>query len=600
MKFEDETLIRMGDTVKATKLDNGDVKLSGYLVRYGDPDTLDLDGDYFAEDTDFGKADSSLSWFNHRHPVHHDGMSMAYKDQLPDTELTMDKVGILATIIIGSRNEYEKMLAEQGLAGKLSWSSGTASHLMDYERQDNGAYKIARWILGLDASLTPTPAEPKNVVMPIKSLSTPDTEQTADADGKEGEGKTIENIEENTMDEKEMKALFASVLEEAVSDIKESVKETVEETVKAMTPKEPDIKAGVAGVEVIEDEADKALRLNPFKTDGEFYQKVAYAAIPERGPIDKRLLAMKSTGLNETIPSEGGFLVGQQRESGIVTNMWSTGTVLSRFTARPIGPGSNGMLVNLIDETSRVAGSRRGGVLGYWLEEGGTKLPSKPKYRQLDLKLKKVAALMYATDELIADAVALEAEINILAPDELRFMVEDAIIEGNGVGMPLGILTSNALVSATRLNATQINSQDISSMWMRRYVGPTDYVWFANPDITVFLHQMTIGNQPVYQPPGGLSERPFATLLGRPYFEIEYCPTLGTAGDLMLVSPSQYRLIDKGGIESASSIHVKFVEDETAFRFVYRVNGAPEWEQPVTPFKGSSTVSPFVVLGAST
>ena len=50
---------------------------------------------------------------------------------------------------------------------------------------------------------------------------------------------------------------------------------------------------------------------------------------------------------------------------------------------------------------------------------------------------------------------------------------------------------------------------------------------------------------------------------------------------------SQYILIDKGGVQSASSIHVRFVNDETVFRFVYRVDGLPIWQSPLTPFKGS-------------
>ena len=59
-------------------------------------------------------------------------------------------------------------------------------------------------------------------------------------------------------------------------------------------------------------------------------------------------------------------------------------------------------------------------------------------------------------------------------------------------------------------------------------------------------------------------------------------------------------MISKGGVEAASSIHVKFVEDETAFRFVFRVDGQPIWASAVTPFQGSDTVSPFVALAATT
>ena len=55
-------------------------------------------------------------------------------------------------------------------------------------------------------------------------------------------------------------------------------------------------------------------------------------------------------------------------------------------------------------------------------------------------------------------------------------------------------------------------------------------------------------------------------------------------------------MIEKGGMESASSIHVKFTTDETAFRFVMRVDGQPTWNAALTPSNGSNTQSPFITL----
>ena len=106
------------------------------------------------------------------------------------------------------------------------------------------------------------------------------------------------------------------------------------------------------------------------------------------------------------------------------------------------------------------------------------------------------------------------------------------------------------------------------------------------------------GGTPAYMPPGGLSASPYGTLFGRPVIAVEYCATLGTLGDIMLVDLNEYLMIDKGGMESASSIHVRFIYDETTFRFVYRVDGQPIWNSALTPFKGTNTQSPYVVLAA--
>jgi HK97 family phage major capsid protein len=365
--------------------------------------------------------------------------------------------------------------------------------------------------------------------------------------------------------------------------------------VKAFAEKQPEVKAGY-NVEVTGDEADRALEGKPFKS-GEFFKAVKNAAMyPSQ--IDQRLLPLKASGMNEAIPSQGGFLVTPDIASGIQQAMWGVGSILSLFN--PITVSGNGLTINAIDETSRANGSRMGGVLGYWLEEGGTKTATKPKFRQIELKLKKVAAACYATDELLEDATALESWITNNVPDELRFQVEAAIINGNGVGKPLGILQSPALVSAVRTDASEIDALDVTRMWSLRYPGANDYVWFINANTTPQLYNMSIGQQPVFMPPGGLSGSQYGSLLGRPVIETEYNPGLGTLGDILLVSPSQYAMITKGGVQSASSIHVQFLTDETTFRFVYRVDGEPSWASAVTAYASTDSISPFVALAATT
>ena len=214
-------------------------------------------------------------------------------------------------------------------------------------------------------------------------------------------------------------------------------------------------------------------------------------------------------------------------------------------------------------------------------------------------KLKKCAALCYATDELLGDAVALESWLTRTVPEALRFMVEDAIINGNGVGKPLGIMNSPCLVTQLRVDATEIDATDIANMWMRRWAGYSDYVWLVSSSIYGQLVNLVVGNWPVFVPAGGFAVAPYASIYRKPVIESEYCRQLGTSGDIILASLSQYQTIQKGGIQSASSIHVAFTTDETAFRFVFRIDGEPLWNSALTPLYATATQSPFVVLGAS-
>jgi hypothetical protein len=232
-----DALVSYGDEVKATQLEGGDVKLTGYLVRYGDATKTDVTGDYFTAQTDYGSAEVSEGWFNHRMPVTYQGKRMTYDEQLPDVKLTKDDIGVFAEIIIGARNEYEKVIADLGFAGKLGWSSGTAPHLVD-RKQVGNANEITRWHLGLDASLTPTPAEPRNMVVPVKSLITPE----AGIPDKSDETKT--NKELNQMEKEEMKALLDAQKSELTDVIKNEAKTAAEAAVKAAVEALPEVKSG--------------------------------------------------------------------------------------------------------------------------------------------------------------------------------------------------------------------------------------------------------------------------------------------------------------------------------------------------------------------
>jgi len=161
-------------------------------------------------------------------------------------------------------------------------------------------------------------------------------------------------------------------------------------------------------------------------------------------------------------------------------------------------------------------------------------------------------------------------------------------------------MNSPALVSVTRIDANEVDQTDIANMWARRWAGVNDYVWLANPSIFPQLINLTVGNFPFLLPmnAGGQGDPRFS-LYGAPYIEVEYTAALGTTGDLMLASLSQYQTINKGGIQAASSIHVQFLTDESVFRFIYRIDGQPLWNSALTPFDAGNTLSPFVVLTAA-
>jgi HK97 family phage major capsid protein len=335
-----------------------------------------------------------------------------------------------------------------------------------------------------------------------------------------------------------------------------------------------------------------------FKSFGEQLMAV-YRSSAAGARVDERLVTRGQSGANETDPSAGGFLVQPDFVSELLKKTYDTGILAGKVRRVPISANSNSLRINAIDDDSRKDGCRWGGVQTYWADEADALTASKPKFRQIDLQLKKLTGLCYATDELLADAAALESVIRQAFTDEFAFKIDDAILHGNGAGQPLGILKSNAVVKQ-ELEAAQtakITVENLVKMWSRLWSrSRANAVWYINQQIEPLLYTLQVGDRPVYIPAGGLSESPYATLFGRPVVPLEQCAELGEAGDILLADLSQYLLIDKGGINAASSIHVRFLNDENVFRFIYRVDGQPIWNKPITPYKGSAALSPFIAL----
>ncbi len=340
-----------------------------------------------------------------------------------------------------------------------------------------------------------------------------------------------------------------------------------------------------------------------FTSFGEQLRAVVDAA---RGHVDPRLEMRAPSGLGETVAADGGFLVQKDFQAELLKIQHDSAVLAGRCRRIPISSASNGVKINGIDETSRANGSRWGGVRVYWLAEAGALTQSAPKFRRIELSLKKLGALVYSTDELLADAAALESIVSQAAGEELGFMLDDAIIEGTGAGMPLGVLNSGALVTVAAeggQGADTVVYENLVNMWAQMYApSRKNAVWYINQSIEPQLYTMGltlgVGGAPVYLPPGGASSSPYGSLFGRPVEAIEQASALGDVGDIMLLDLSQYVLAEKGGIDQAYSIHVRFLNDEGIFRFIQRVDGQPIWGTTLTPFKGASALSPFVTLAA--
>lgn len=344
-----------------------------------------------------------------------------------------------------------------------------------------------------------------------------------------------------------------------------------------------------------------------FRSLGEQLQAVANFYTGRTSP-DSRLFEMRAaTGINESNPTQGGFLVDTDLAGALLKAAYDTSAVANKCRKIQIGANSNGMKMKTIDETSRATGSRWGGVQVYWEAEGDSTTSKLPKFGRFELNLNKIMGVCYTTDEMLQDAAQLGSIVTQAFSEEIGFKLSDGVIRGTGAGQMLGVLESDALLSIpkdTGQTADTVSSTNILGMW-KGCMGRANAYWFYNQELEDQLMLLTypIGTGGVmanlFRPPSTPGAE--AAIMGRPAIAVEQASGPGDVGDIILMDPSQYIIIDKNGIQAAESIHVAFLTDQSVFRFTYRCNGAPTLKSKITPYKRTSSnfyLSPYVAIAA--
>lgn len=351
-----------------------------------------------------------------------------------------------------------------------------------------------------------------------------------------------------------------------------------------------------------------------FRSAGEFAHLVHRFSHPSTAQLaarDERIASLlaAASGMNVGTPSDGSVLMPPAFSTQIWEGMHAIPDSLVPLCDQvTVDPGVQSMTFPALDESSRANGSRWGGLRGYWRAEAAKFTASQIKLREVKVEPRQLYVFCYATDDLLkGTGQALEQLMTRGAAEEISFLLNDAIINGTGVGMPRGFLTHAATVVVSKeagpQTADTIVKANIDKMWARCHARwRQGAVWLINQDCEPELENLSqvvgTGGVPVYLPPGGITEAPNARLKGRPVKVTEWSSTLGDLGDVALVNLKAYLLALRGGIDAAVSMHLRFDYGETAFRFTFEADGQPWPNKPLTPYKGAATLSPFVTLEA--
>jgi hypothetical protein len=166
--MESETLVFGSvEPIKSIEVKEGKATVGAYAIRFSGPDQKDLTGEYFTAKTYLGShhGDGADVLFNHGFAWDNAFGEICAK-VFATAKATLDEVGVFVQHTLELADEYEAAIAKLVEAGKLKWSSGTASHLA----KKSATGEITRWPIA-EFSYTPTPAEPRlPAIAPLKSV----------------------------------------------------------------------------------------------------------------------------------------------------------------------------------------------------------------------------------------------------------------------------------------------------------------------------------------------------------------------------------------------------------------------------------------------
>lgn len=340
-----------------------------------------------------------------------------------------------------------------------------------------------------------------------------------------------------------------------------------------------------------------------FKSAGEFFQNVLGNGGNLRSP-EQRELFEEVRNYSSSTGEGGGFLIPEEWRSQIFS-----GPELEQAVVRPratvVPMGSKSLHYPAIDFTTEV-GEVWGGMAFYWMDEGGTIPSTDALFASIELVARRLAGAAVVPNDTMKDGPALETWLRSSLPKGIRDFEDRAFIKGDGVKKPLGGLHASnpALIVADDETgqSSGITWNNVLGMFSRLLPESYDNAhWVITPDAIPEIFTMALpvgtGGSAVMVGPGGGAERPAMTLLGMPIKWSRKAPaTLGTQGDISLVDWRYYAIGDRQDVRVETSEHAQFLQDNTVFKVIERVDGQPLLKSELTPENNGPTLSAFIQL----
>ena len=497
----------LGSAVKA--LGNG--KIGGYLIRFTDEASPDLTGDYFTDASELGTVESVPVLY------HHGQDSMIGKRVLGKGTLRKDDIGLWVEAQLAMRDEYEASIYKLAEDGKLGWSSGAVSHLVEREQKTANVAWVKMWWVA-EASLTPTPAEPRNDAQAIKSgeAATPEDAVKASASVATDDS-AFENIEDTTMDNtNEIAELKASI-----AALTAQVNEPKVESGKA---------AAVVGALGGDHDGHKAFTQWLRTGQKNYYTRTESADYTK-------------TGMTEGTGTAGGVLVPEGLYNQIVAKR-DEQAIARRAGAMVIQTTLDS--VQVPTENNKAAFVLRGEESAY--------TESLPTFTSRLVSIYNYSNLIKASNELLADQQAsLDGFlINVLGRG-LAQAENAAVVNGTGSSQPLGILAGGT-AGITFAGAAALTIADVLGLFFALpepyTAGSPGPVWLMKNATLALIRALTTTNFAFNQVEQAGSNQAGAMLYGYPVIVSAAMPaaTTGLKSVSLVNFASSTVLVERAGL----------------------------------------------------
>lgn len=255
-----------------------------------------------------------------------------------------------------------------------------------------------------------------------------------------------------------------------------------------------------------------------------------------------------SNVLQEGVDADGGYLVPEEYDDRLINGLKEEN------------------IIRKLGHTITTSGERKINIAATkpaaaWIDEGEALTFSDATFSQINLDAHKLHVAVKVTEELLYDnAFQLENYIIEEFYKALANAEEDAFINGDGTGKPLGILAASggAEVGVTATSATAITADEVINLvYSLKRPYRKNAVFILNDQTIAALRKLKDGNGAYMWQPALVAGEP-DKLLGYPVYTSAYMPTVESGAKTIIFGDLSYYNIGDRGSRSFAELRELF------------------------------------------